>query len=117
MKAWRWLVRLFRSSLGLDRPAAGSQRAAAEDIWTRPVLSLREWSGEGSPPAMMWKPCHPRTREIFKAEMTCASGHAVSLKGHSVSADGAVWPSVVCLVPGCPFHDFVMLEGWNAGAV
>lgn len=73
------------------------------------------WGEAGSPPPLMWKDCHPRTRATFKAELTCSRGHSVSLRGHSIAADGTVSPSVVCLAPGCDFHDFVRLEGWHSG--
>ena len=85
--------------------------------WTRPTLELAEWKGVVGPPPLMWKSCHPRTRATFKAELTCSHGHAVSLKGHFIHANGAVSPSVVCLSPGCDFHDFVRLAGWSAGEI
>jgi hypothetical protein len=66
---------------------------------------------------MMWKDCNPRTRAVFKAELTCSGGHGVSLRTHSIAPDGTVRPSVVCMAPGCAFHDFVRLEGWSAGAL
>ena len=91
----------------LPRPSARS----------RTVVKLKHWSGQNRPPPLMWKDCHPRTRTTFKAELTCSNGHGVSLRGHSIAPDGRVSPSVVCLAPGCSFHDFVRLEGWSAGAL
>lgn len=117
MKAWRWLVRIFRALIGPPDATVDAPTTVHRDTWTRPRLSLREWSSDGLPPPMMWKACHPRTRATFKAELTCDNGHAVSLKGHAISADGVVSPSVVCLAQGCDFHDFVRLEGWTAGAI
>lgn len=117
MKAWQWLVRMFRALIGLPNPTAETPSPIHRETSRRPRISLREWTSDGAPPPMTWKACHPRTRATFKAEMTCASGHAVSLRGHSISADGVVSPSVVCLVDGCDFHDFVRLEGWTSGAI
>jgi hypothetical protein len=79
------------------------------------VFDIAHWTGADRPPPMMWKDCHPRTRATFKAELTCSQGHAVSLRGHSIGADGLVSPSVVCLAPGCDFHDYVRLSGWSSG--
>lgn len=84
---------------------------------SRSIVQLQRWSGADRPPPMMWKDCHPRTRATFKAELTCSNGHGVSLRGHSVTQDGRVSPSVVCLAPGCSFHDFVRLNGWSAGSL
>jgi hypothetical protein len=101
-------LRLFQRSRG-----ESEQRRPAP----RPIVQLSRWSGADRPPPMMWKDCHPRTRAIFKAELSCSNGHSVSLRGHSVGQDGRVSPSVVCLTPGCGFHDFVHLNGWTAGAL
>lgn len=84
---------------------------------SRSIIQLQRWSGADRPPPMMWKDCHPRTRATFKAELTCSGGHSVSLRGHSISEDGRVSPSVVCLAPGCSFHDFVRLNEWSAGSL
>lgn len=32
---------------------------------------------------------------------------------HGITAKGEVWNSVVCPYPGCGFHAFVQLEGWD----
>lgn len=107
-----WLTSIGRrlaQAVGLRRPAPREQR------WTRPVLDLTQWAGPDRPPPLRWKDCNPRTRATFKAEMTCSRGHAVSLRGHSIAADGLVSPSVVCLAPECDFHDYVRLTGWSAG--
>lgn len=117
MKICRWLVRTFGALLGRSDATVEPRAMVEPRTWTRPRVSLREWSADGAPPPMMWKACHPRTRATFKAEMTCGHGHAVSLRGHAIAADGVVSPSVVCLVQGCDFHDFVRLEGWTAGAI
>lgn len=36
---------------------------------------------------------------------------------HAIDAEGVVAPSVVCPWPGCSFHTFVRLAGWDGGAV
>jgi hypothetical protein len=85
--------------------------------WPRPTIILERWAGPDRPPPLTWKECNPRTRIIFKAELTCANGHGVSLRGHSIAPDGTVSPSVVCLERKCDFHDFVRLDGWSGGAL
>jgi C4-type Zn-finger protein len=40
----------------------------------------------------------------------CGKEVAVSRAVHSIAADGAVTPSMVC--PHCPFHEWVSLENW-----
>lgn len=84
---------------------------------TRPIVSVKLRIGTGQAPPLTWKECHPRTRAIFKAELTCSHGHIISLRSHSIAADGRVRPSVICMSPGCDFHDVVTLEGWTAGVV
>ncbi|MBB6305593.1 hypothetical protein [Rhizobium leucaenae] len=77
----------------------------------RPV-GFAHWQGTGSAPAGHWAACHPSTEHIFKAEVTCPRGHRLTLKGHSISAEGQVQPSVVCRHSGCDFHEFVVLDNW-----
>ncbi len=112
MKVISWIINFLRRFFGFTDQAP---TRAPELRWTRPVIEFTEWKNSGNPPAMMWKQCHPRTRPIFKAEITCANGHAVSLRGHSIHANGVVSPSVVCRAPRCDFHDFVRLDAWSAG--
>lgn len=102
---------------GRKPPAPTPSPPSAQSTWFRPRFDLKEWTGDGSPPPMTWKRCHPRTRSIFKAELTCSNGHAISLRGHSISSDGTVTPSVVCTTPGCDFHDFIRLNSWRSGAL
>ena len=101
--------------LGMLGPSKA--RPAQPSDWSWTVVQLKHWTGPDRPPPLMWKDCHPRTRATFKAELTCSNGHGVSLRGHSIAADGKVSPSVVCLAPGCSFHDVVRLDGWSAGAL
>lgn len=112
MKLVSLIVNFLRHLFGFaDRPPA----PAAEARWIRPVVELAEWKSAGNPPPMTWKQCHPRTRATFKAELTCSNGHSISLRGHSIHANGMVSPSVVCRAPGCDFHDYVRLDAWSAG--
>lgn len=84
----------------------------AEDSWpVVPVLKGDSTRPEGP----CWLPCHPRTRAQFKAEMICASNHRLVLTGHRIAADGGVYPSVVCQAPGCGYHEYVRLLGWDGG--
>lgn len=50
-----------------------------------------------------------------RALITCGFGHELRLTPniHTVAADGTVQPSWVCTYPGCSFHVFIKLEGWN----
>lgn len=89
---------------------------ATQNRSSRPIV-LRRFDGEGDPPPLMWKPSHPRTASRFKAHLTCAAGHGVTLRDHAVGADGSVRPSVVCMAPGCSFHEFVRLDGWSGGVL
>lgn len=82
----------------------------------RNVLVLTRWNASGEcPPPLHWVPCHPATAARFKATVVCNRGHALTLKQHTVDAQGAVWPSVVCPMPGCEFHRYVQLDGWMGG--
>jgi hypothetical protein len=49
--------------------------------------------------------------------MACTYGHLLTLREHSIEADGMVSPSVLCPEPDCTFHAYVRLEGWNGGSV
>jgi hypothetical protein len=68
-------------------------------------------------PPGYWAPCHPQTLRRFKASIACPKGHQISLLNHSISEHGAVTPSVICLTPGCTFHEFIRLEDWDFGSV
>lgn len=84
-------------------------------VW--PILGLSRYDGPADPPPLHWKPCHPSTARRFKAEMTCSAGHGLVLKGHRISDDGRVNPSVVCMMPGCSFHEVVRLQAWDFGEI
>lgn len=119
MKLLRMIFEIFRNLFvsGLPASTPETTRPAPQNRWRRPVVHATRWEGSQRPPPLMWKDCSPRTRAVFKAEFTCNNGHGVSLRSHAIAADGTVHPSVVCLAPGCSFHDFVRLQGWTAGSI
>jgi hypothetical protein len=82
-----------------------------------PSRTLEQYVGEGSPPPLRWKASHPSTIRRFKAEVTCSRGHGITLRDHTIEADGQVLPSIVCKRAGCTFHEVVRLEGWSAGRI
>lgn len=89
--------------------------ASVLDLGGRRVLLIkRNAKFSLEPPKGFWSPCHPSTARVFKASMTCSSGHTLTLRNHSVAADGMVTPSVVCLVEDCDFHEWVKLDKWQA---
>jgi hypothetical protein len=113
----RWIRNAFAS----QKPAAPAAqtpvalRRVAEQRYNRIVIPLH--SGLGDPPPGHWKQCAASTVHRFKAELTCPFGHGMTLKSHTVAANGFVSPSVVCHKGSCRFHEFVTLAGWNQGAV
>lgn len=59
-------------------------------------------------------PCWDRDDSGYsQAIFYCPNGHAGCLKNHTVAADGAVSPSVVC-ERDCNFHDYIKLLDWAA---
>lgn len=74
------------------------KEAKAQLISTNPL----EWRG-----GML--PSGKRT-----ASITCVNGHIASLSKHAISESGEVSPSVVCPYDDCGFHEFVILQGWQA---
>lgn len=123
-----WVKRLFKShkpaapaparQRGVPEPVTLAKTAPqrpAEQRYKRILIPL--YSGPGDPPPGHWKQCAPSTVHRFKAELTCPYGHGMTLKGHTVAANGLVSPSVVCHSGRCSFHEFVSLQGWSHGAV
>ncbi len=52
--------------------------------------------------------------DVHTAAVTCPKCEKVmSLKAHTIAANGAVSPSLVCPEPDCDFHKFVVLEDWK----
>lgn len=112
----RWLLDLVRRAIFRGSRAPTQSRTAPSVRTWRPFrpLSFDRFEGAGAPPPLHWKPCHPRTAHLFKAELTCGRGHGIVLGNHDIRPDGSVHPSVVCRTPGCSFHTFVKLAGWQA---
>lgn len=53
------------------------------------------------------------TTDGKKASFVCPNCEELgSLAGHTIAADGAVTPSVVCSYM-CGFHEFIRLNEWN----
>jgi hypothetical protein len=111
----RLLQKCFSRSSRSGLPSIFSQQTDQTPRYVPKLVS--RYSGPADPPPMRWKACHPSTRRRFKAELTCPFGHGITLKGHSVSSDGSVKPSVVCRAPGCTFHEIVQLRDWDMGEV
>jgi len=95
-------------------PTAATRRAHRPNY---PLRSLARHYGDGKPPRLQWKPSHPSTIARFKAEVTCSQGHGITLRDHTIEADGRVVPSIVCKQPRCSYHEVVRLEGWDAGRI
>lgn len=111
------IKQLFLRLLSVFGLAPKKPEPASQVRRTYARIGIPGYGGDGPPPPGHWKSCHPSTRRRFKAELTCSASHAISLKNHSVAANGEVNPSVVCLSPGCQFHEYVRLEGWSDGPV
>jgi hypothetical protein len=47
--------------------------------------------------------------------LRCDCGKIIRMLGHEIAADGTVSPSVWHDVPGCGWHVFARLEGWEQG--
>lgn len=124
----RWLRAIVRFLVGPAREADASTRptrpATPPAAATRrehqpryPLRSLARHHGDGKPPRLQWKPSHPSTIARFKAEVTCSQGHSITLRDHTIEADGRVIPSIVCKQSKCRYHEVVRLEGWDAGRI
>jgi hypothetical protein len=113
-----WLYRKLRSLFSERHPAPAQRQPDSVSPSRRridwPVVPVSK--GDATrPEGPCWLPCHPRTRAQFKAEMICDSNHRLVLTGHRIAADGGVYPSVVCQAPGCGYHEYVRLLGWDGG--
>ena len=64
-------------------------------------------------PANLWQRMKTTKQDgTSNVWVTRPSGHLGSLADHTVAADGAVSPSLVCPSNGCTFHEHVTLDGW-----
>ena len=118
MSAW-WLRRLFDRFLPQRPPTRVLNRRPVRSITSYDAkrILIHRHSGDGEALPLHWTSCHPATIARFKAEMTCANGHGLTLRSHAIDAMGVVSPSVVCPIQGCSFHEFVELDGWNFGSL
>jgi len=69
------------------------------------------------PPSLSWD--YLTRGHLFEHDLaliTCVNGHTLRMVAeiHRVQEDGTVWPSWVCVHPGCSFHAFIRLVGWNS---
>lgn len=119
-KLMKGLARLFSppADPSPSAPPQPTQQRAGRTQHKYTRIHFEKFNGVTSePPPLHWAPCHPATMRRFKASLTCPYGHSLTLKGHSISADGVVSPSVVCPVSNCSFHEFVILRGWDHGHI
>ena len=119
-----WKIIVFQISRALEaaRASAGWQRLGQclrrrDDRSGFRTIVIARADTVDRPPALHWTPCHPTTRARFKASMACHNGHVLTLRGHRITPDGGVAPSVVCPTRGCAFHAYVRLGNWTFGAV
>ena len=53
------------------------------------------------------------------AIICCTRGHQTRMtsKIHGVDGAGRVTPSYICTIPGCDFHEYIQLEGWDPALI
>jgi len=117
----KWLQALItgvRLAARLARPKNAQARIRTDSFFRRRRLDIQRCADNTiPPPPMQWAACHSSTIERYKATMTCANGHVLTLQGHAIHRDGTVSPSVVCPEKGCPFHEYVRLANWTFGRI
>jgi hypothetical protein len=79
-------------------------KIARDTTGVLPPLTWRSWDSSK----------HISARQDKTADMSCDKGHSFTLMNHSISPEGSVSPSVVCPEISCRFHEYVILEGWEA---
>lgn len=64
-------------------------------------------------PPLSWDYLDARPEDL--AIITCDRGHVSRMvsRVHRIAADGRVSPSYVCPIPGCRFHAFIRLVGYE----
>lgn len=67
-------------------------------------------NGSGLPVSV---PCWDDAPGSLQAFVWCSNGHLLSLAKHEIAADGAVSPSVACMMRDCGYHDTIRLVGWT----
>ena len=112
----RWLTRLLPERQTARVVPAALTEPGTKSYEPRRVLVRRHWA-DGDAPPLHWSACHPSTMSRFKAQLTCSNGHGLTIRSHRIGATGAVFPSVVCPVQGCSFHEFVVLGEWSFGSL
>ena len=61
-----------------------------------------------------WRQSAGHNGGIFKAIVTCPEcRQSFTLRQHHVDPAGVITPSLFCPTPGCKFHQFGLLEGWQ----
>ena len=63
-----------------------------------------------------WYVIEGETKPVITCPL-CGGGNLGDTAPHGVRPNGEVYQSVICGHPGCTFHDFVVLEGWDRGEV
>ena len=63
-------------------------------------------------PPLTWRGAR-QADGVRTAIAVCRFGHQASLSKHTIAADGAVTPSVVCPTANCSWHEVVKLIGWE----
>lgn len=77
---------------------------------TRPLRRVLRRS-PGVAPGPGWFIVKSDGKKVVK--LGCPDCHHVGTLDHEVRADGTVWPSVVCQVKGCGFHEYIKLEDFS----
>jgi hypothetical protein len=86
---------------------------------TEHIIIPRVDSDSKSVPVPHWRPFKAHTvpweTSPRVGQVVCSRGHGsdISLAVHQVADDGTLHPSYVCPTPGCDFHVWARLDGWE----